>query len=276
MAINWFPGHMNKAHREIKKAYSRVNFMIELLDARCPKSSENPLIAQLRGQKPSLIVLNKSDLADPKATKAWVEHFNHLDNVHAVSLDKGQVGKIKGLLKKGRRMLPSDRSKEKAIHVMIMGIPNVGKSTLINILAGRSIAKTGNIPAVTRRQQHIRLSHDMMLVDTPGFLWHKLTPKECGYRLAISGAVKDAVVDQIDIARFAAAYLSSQYPTALRNRYRIDELPKEPMELLKQIGAKRGCRLKGGEIDMQKSSEILIREYRSGKLGPISLEWPQS
>ena len=274
MSINWFPGHMNKAHREIKKAYSRINLMIELLDARCPASSENPLIAQLRGKKPSLIVLNKADLADPKITKQWIAHFNKMDNVQAIALNKNQTGKIKGLLKSGRSMLPKDRSKERAIHVMIMGIPNVGKSTLINILAGRSIAKTGNVPAVTRRQQHIRLSHDMVLVDTPGFLWHKLSPKECGYRLAISGAVKDAVVDQVEIAQFALAYFSKQYPFALKNRYGLSDLSNEPMEMLNLIGAKRGCMLKGGTVDIQKAAEIVIREYRAGKLGAMSLERP--
>jgi len=266
---------MNKAHREIKKAYSRINLMIELVDARCPASSENPLISQLRGRKPSLIVLNKADLADPNITRQWVKHFNKMENVQAIALDKGQTGKIKGLLKKGRGMLPKDRSKERAIHVMIMGIPNVGKSTLINILAGRNIAKTGNVPAVTRRQQQIRLSHDMVLVDTPGFLWHKLSPKECGYNLAISGAVKDAVVDQVEIAVFALEYFARHYPSALKNRYGLTEIPNEPMDILTAIGKRRGCMLKGGEIDIQKAAEITIREYRAGKLGPISLEKPR-
>ena len=185
-------------------------------------------------------------------------HFNKMDNVSAISLDKSQTGKIKGLLKKGEECSQKKRSKERAIHVMIMGIPNVGKSTLINILAGRSIAKTGNIPAVTRRQQHIRLSHDMVLVDTPGFLWHKLSPKECGYRLAISGAVKDAVVDQVEIALFGLEYISKHYPTAISKRFGLIDTPSDQTELLKQIGAKRGCMLKGGEIDLQKAAEMVI------------------
>ncbi|MDP6934448.1 MAG: ribosome biogenesis GTPase YlqF, partial [Myxococcota bacterium] len=229
MTINWFPGHMHKARREIGKAMPRVSLIMEILDARIPFSSENPLVAELRGDTPCIKVLNKSDLADPQATRAWLTHFEQIPGVTAIALDARQAGRVKSLPELGRRLLPGDRSPGKPVTTMILGIPNVGKSTLINTLAGRSIAKTGNVPAVTRAQQRIKISDHFVLLDTPGFLWPKMTPQECGYRLAVTGAIRDAVIEYEDIAFFAAKYLLERYPDALAQRYDLEVIPEDEM-----------------------------------------------
>jgi ribosome biogenesis GTPase A len=274
MTINWFPGHMNKARRDIRKIMSRVHLIIEVLDARIPFSSENPLVEGLRGDKPCIKVLNKSDLADPKVTEMWIRHLKKQRGIDAISVTKNQPRQIRRLIEVGKRMLPEDRSEIKGTMAMILGIPNVGKSTLINILSNRVIAKTGNVPAVTKRQQQIRIGNNFSLLDTPGFLWPKLTPKSCGYKLAVTGAIKDAVIDYIDIATYAAGYLLENYPAAVAKRYKLKELPPGGPELMQEIARKRGCMAKGGIINLHKASEILIREYRDGKLGNLSLETP--
>jgi len=274
MAINWFPGHMHKARKEIAQIMPRVDLLIELVDARIPHSSANPLVPELRGDKPLLKILNKVDLADPEMTRVWIEHFEKEDGVKAIPMEARLPHQLKGLLGIGRKMVPKDRSAGKPITTMVLGIPNVGKSTLINGLVGRSIAKTGNVPAVTKKQQRIPIAQDFVLLDTPGFLWPKLWPDGCGYRLAITGAIKDAVIDYEDIAFFAAAYLREAYPDRLLSRYKLDELPLETERLIEAIAGKRGCIGKGGMIRLGQVSELLIREYRQGALGRISLESP--
>ena len=274
MAINWFPGHMNKARREINKVMGKVQLIIEVLDARIPFSSENPLVSGLRRDTPCIKVLNKRDLADPQITNQWLDYFRAQKQMTAIAVHKAETKKIQKLLDMGKRMLPKDRSTVKATTAMILGIPNVGKSTLINILAGRTIAKTGNVPAVTKRQQQVLLKNNIVLLDTPGFLWPKLTPKSCGYRLAITGAIKDAVIEYSDIAVFAASYFLKACPDALTSRYKLPSLPEDGSQLLVELGRRRGCIAKGGVVNIQKASEILIREYRQGLLGPISLESP--
>ena len=274
MAINWFPGHMNKARREIRKVMGKVQLIIEVLDARIPFSSENPLVSGLRRDTPCIKVLNKRDLADPRITNEWLAYFRAQKQMTAIAVHKGETKKIKKLLDIGKKMLPKDRSQIKATTAMILGIPNVGKSTLINILAGRTIAKTGNVPAVTKRQQQVLLKNNIVLLDTPGFLWPKLTPKSCGYRLAITGAIKDAVIEYPDIAGFAADYFLKACPESLKTRYKLSSLPADGEQFLLELGRRRGCMAKGGVVNVQKASEILIREYRQGLLGPISLEAP--
>jgi ribosome biogenesis GTPase A len=265
---------MNKARREIGKAMPKVSLIIEVLDARIPFSSENPLVSGLRGDKPFIKVLNKCDLADPGVTKAWINKLEERPGVRAVALHKHESKKIKALLDLGRTLLPKDRSKDKPITAMILGIPNVGKSTLINILAGRTIAKTGNEPAVTKYQQSIRIAPKFFLMDTPGFLWPRLYPEACGYRLAVTGAIKDKVISYEDIAFFAADYLLENYPNAIQSRYKLDELPDEVMPLMEAIAARRGCLAKGGVADLPKVCELFIRELRQGSMGRVSLETP--
>lgn len=274
MAINWFPGHMHKARKEIAQTMPRVDLLIELVDARIPYSSANPLVPELRGDKPLLKVLNKVDLADPEMTRIWIEHFEKEDGVKAIPLEARLPHQLKTLLAMGRKMVPKERSAGKPITTMVLGIPNVGKSTLINGLVGRNIAKTGNVPAVTKKQQRIPLAQDFVLLDTPGFLWPKLWPDGCGYRLAITGAIKDAVIDYEDIAFFAASYLSQVYPDRLLSRYKLDALPSETELIINAIAAKRGCIGKGGLVRLGQVCELLIREYRQGALGRVSLESP--
>jgi ribosome biogenesis GTPase A len=273
-ALNWFPGHMNKARREIRKAMKEVDFVIEVLDARIPFSSENPLVTELRGERPSLKILNKSDLADPEVTDAWVAHLERGAGVKAIPLHLEQVKRARGLIDLGVSALPAERNMSRPVTAMILGVPNVGKSTLINTLAGRTLARTGNVPALTRKQQRVYLNPQRILLDTPGFLWPRLHPPECGYRLAVTGAISEAVLDFVEIARFAAAFLLQDYPEALTSRYKLKALPADADAALEAIAARRGCLGRGGVVDLHKVAEILLRELRAGKLGRLSLERP--
>ena len=275
MAINWFPGHMFKAKKEIAKIMNQVDLIIEVLDARIPFSSENPMVPQLRGRTPCLKVLNKSDLADPETTKMWMEHLASQEGITAIALTQKEPAKVKQIIAMCEQMVPERNLELKPLRALILGIPNVGKSTLINTLAGRTVAKTGNEPAVTKAQQRIRLTNNIVLHDTPGFLWPKLEPEECGYRLAVTGAIKDTVVEYEDVAMFLAEYLLAAYPQMLLDRFDMDELPHSDIELLEAIGARRGCLRKGGMANLHKVSEILLHEFRAGAMGTLSLETPQ-
>ncbi len=275
MAINWFPGHMHKARKEIREVMPQIDIVIEVLDARIPFSSENPLTDALRGEKPCIKVLNKSDLADPELTKRWVTHLEKSRNVKAIPLTMEQPGQVKHLLEVCRQMLPDKMDSTRVVRALIMGIPNVGKSTIINILAGRTIAKTGNEPAVTKRQQRIKLDNGIELSDTPGFLWPKLEPESCGYRLAVTGAVKDTAIEYEDVAFFAAEFLVESYPETTMERFELESMPKNDVELMEAIGRKRGCLRPGGVANLHKVSEILLNELRSGKLGRLTLESPE-
>lgn len=274
MAINWFPGHMATAKKAIRRAMPDVDFLLEILDARIPFSSENPLVAALRGEKPSIKVLNKADLADPRVTAAWVAELERRPGVKARVIQSNHPGQARALLELGRGLLPKDRTAHRKIVVMVLGVPNVGKSTVINALAGRSIAKTGNKPAVTKVEQRIYNVGDFTLLDTPGFLWPRLYPAACGYRLAVTGAIADTAIDYRDIGMFAAEALRRDYPDALLARYNLDVLPDDATSLLEAIAARRGCVGRGGVVDVQKVCELLVREFRQGLLGRISLEDP--
>lgn len=275
MSINWFPGHMHKARKEIAEVMPQVDVIIEMIDARIPFSSENPLVPELRGDTPVIKVLNKADLADPEITALWVAHMEQEKGIRALPLTQQKPEDIKGLLTLCHAMLPERDRELRGVRAMIMGIPNVGKSTLINTLAGRIIAKTGNEAGVTKSQQRIKLDGNIILTDTPGFLWPKLSPAACGYRLAVTGAIKDTVIDYADIALFAAEYLLKAYPERLKQRYQLTDLPDTDMELLDAIAERRGCMRKGGVADLHKVSEILIHELRLGQLGPLTLETPE-
>lgn len=269
--INWFPGHMHKARKDIAAVMPQMDVIIEVIDARIPFSSENPLVPDLRGSKPLIKLLNKADLADPDVTVLWVAHIEQESGVRALPVVGTDPSQIRRLTSVCRSLVSSQR---REVRAMIMGIPNVGKSTIINTLAGREIAKTGNEAGVTKSQQKIRLRNGILLTDTPGFLWPKLNPPSCGYRLAITGALKDSAYDYTDIALFAADYLLQAYPEGLKRRYKLQELPESDLGLLEAIGAKRGCKVRGGQIDVPRAAALLITELRTGLLGPISHETP--
>jgi len=270
--LNWFPGHMNTARREIRKAMSKIDLVIEVLDARIPFSSENPLVAELRGNRPCIQILNKADLADPDITAQWLVHIDARDGVHAMVHQQGQSKLNARLLQKVRSLVPAKTSGPTM--GMILGIPNVGKSTLINALSGRTIAKTGNKPAVTRLQQRVKVGKGLVLWDTPGFLWPRLSPPDCGYRLAVTGAISDRVVESQDIVRFVIRFLVRNHPDRLLSVYKLTELPEGELEVLEAIGRRRGCLRKGGVIDLERAANVLLRDFNGGGLGRISLEVP--
>ncbi|QLE85795.1 ribosome biogenesis GTPase YlqF [Shewanella sp. Scap07] len=274
MAIQWYPGHMHKAQKEIAEVMPQVDLVIEVLDARIPYSSENPMVSSLRGDKPCIKLLNKSDLADPLVTQQWIEYLEQEQGVKAMAITTLQAGQVKKIPDLCRKFVPSRDKIEKDIRTMIMGIPNVGKSTIINTLAGRTIAKTGNEPAVTKTQQRINLRNGIVLSDTPGILWPKVDNEKSSYRLAITGAIKDTAMDYEDVAMFAAEYFLAAYPQAIAERYQLDSLPDTDIELLEAIGRKRGAMRPGGRIDLHKASELVLHEFRSGKMGLLSLETP--
>ena len=277
MQIQWFPGHMHKAAKAVREVLPTVDLLIEVLDARIPFSSQNPMIAEIMGDKPCIKLLNKSDLADPEMTRIWQNHLEGQDNIRTLATDvKGQnsLGHITDLCHK---LIPN-KGREgdyRNIHAMIIGIPNVGKSTLINSLAGRTIAKTGNEPAVTKNQQRIKLDGGIILIDTPGMLWPKIEHENYGYRLAATGAIKETATDNTDVAFAIAEYLIKAYPQRLVERYALEDSPSTELELIEAIGRLRGCLRSGGDVLLEKASNILISEYRSGILGPITLETPE-
>jgi ribosome biogenesis GTPase A len=279
MAIQWYPGHMHKARKNIKESITKIDIVIEVLDARIPYSSENPLVSQLRGTRPCIKVLNKSDLADPNITQSWIKHFEQEEGVRAISVVAEKKGATKAAINKViaqcKKMLPERNYSSKPARIMIMGIPNVGKSTIINALSGRNIARTGNEPAVTKAQQLIRLDDGVQLSDTPGILWPKIEDPDGGYRLAVTGAIKNTAIVFEDIALYAADYFLKHYPEQLIARYKLKELPEDDVALMETIARKRGGVRSGGRLDMNKASEVLLHDYRLGALGLLSLETPK-
>ena len=275
MAVHWYPGHMHKAQKEIKDVLPQVDLIIEVLDARIPYSSENPAIAKLRGDKPCIKVLSKTDLADPILTEQWQRHLELERSVKTFASTTTEPNKIKQLLALARKMLPERDASVKAINTMIVGIPNVGKSTLINILADRIIAKTGNEAAVTKNQQRINLGNGISLLDTPGILWPKVENPNSGYRLAATGAIKDTAMEYDDVGFYAADYLIKAYPELLQDRYKLKHIPSTEIEFLELAAAKRGALMAGGRVNLHKICEVLINELRAGQLGRITLETPQ-
>ena len=279
MAIQWFPGHMHKARKQMKETMPQVDIVLEVLDARIPYSSENPLVDELRGTRPCIKLLNKSDLADPAVTKAWQRYFEREKGVRAIPLVAEKKGEAKQLAQKiahiAKTMLGDRNLDIKPARVMIMGIPNVGKSTLLNSLAGKVLAKVGNEPAVTKTQQRIRLSDGVTLSDTPGILWPKVEDEDSGYRLAVSGAIRNTAIQYEDVALYAAGYFLKYHPDMLLERYKLKTLPNDDVGVLEEIGRRRGGLRSGGHIDLHKASEVLLNDYRSGALGRISLETPE-
>ncbi|WP_348680534.1 ribosome biogenesis GTPase YlqF [Marinobacter nauticus] len=275
MAIQWFPGHMNKARKKISEAMPGIDLVVEVLDARLPWSSTNPLVDELRGDKTCIKVLNKADLADPAVTRQWVTYFEQQLNTKAMPLVAEERQQVKKLIALCKQLGAARLEKKQPVRIMIMGIPNVGKSTLINALAGRYIAKTGNEPAVTKANQMIDLKNGLVLSDTPGILWPKFENEHSGYRLAASGAVKDTAMEYTEVATHALDYLLTHYPDQLSTRFKLKALPASANEALATIAAKRGCLRAGGIVDLHKASEIVLHELRAGKIGRISMETPE-
>lgn len=277
--IQWFPGHMAKAKRLVCESLKLVDVVIELLDARIPISSRNPMINEILGSKPRSIVLNKSDLADPVVTSKWQQFFK-TSNIECISVNsvKGQgVSQIPTIVKnlacKGSENAKR-RGFSKIVKCMVVGIPNIGKSSLINRLSKRKSAKTADKPGVTKGKQWIKME-GMMLLDTPGILWPKFDDPEVGMKLAVTGAIKEQVLDIEQVALYLLNVLYVKAPNKLMERYKLDKLSEDRFELLNQIGKKRGLLLGGGVVDTQKAAVLLLKEYRSGKLGAISLEEPE-
>jgi ribosome biogenesis GTPase A len=277
MTTQWYPGHMNKARRAIAEAMPSTDVLIEVLDARMPAASSNPVITELRKGKPCVKVLSKSDLADPEVTKAWMRHFEAQatsSEVRVLALTSSRASDARSRVSDACiQLAPHRTTLPKNVRAMVVGIPNVGKSTLINLLVERKVAKTGDAPAVTKGQQLVTLKSGMTVSDNPGILWPTMEG-DATLRLAFGGALPDTAMDYERVALFGAEFLLAQYPILLRAYFKIESLPPSASELLEAIGRKRGCLIRGGMVDMHKAADALVHGFRSGALGRISLEAP--
>ncbi len=292
-AIQWYPGHMTKARRELAAAIPLQDVVIEVLDARIPAASANPVVSELRGQKPCLKVLSKSDLADPEITQAWLRHFEsgRGDGMGA-GIGEGRAersgGPVLALATRTdraaetrtqvallcKRLVKRAEGSVKAVRALIVGVPNVGKSTLINTLMNRVVAKVSDKPAVTKAQQQVVLQGGMVICDSPGILWPKIEDEPSSLRLALLGSIPDTAIDYVNVAHFGARYFLDCHPDRLVSRFKLAALPADAEGLITEIGRRRGCLRSGGTVDMHRASEILVHEIRSGGLGRFSLESP--
>ncbi len=281
MNIQWFPGHMMKTQRMMEENIKLIDIVIEIVDARLPLSSRNPKIDEIVGSKPRLLLLNKCDIADSSITARWEKYFNDLGVPVMVVSSTGNK-KLGSVFDKCRSILADkiERQKEKgitnrAIKVIVVGVPNVGKSSLINKLSGRKSAITGDRPGVTRGKQWIRLGNGIELLDTPGILWPKFEDELVGKKLAFTGAIRDEIMDVEELACQLLVFLRDKYPQSLADRYKMTDISDlEPYEMLELLGRKRGFVVSGGEIDTERAAKILLDEFRGAKLGNISLETP--
>lgn len=279
--IQWFPGHMAKAKREIKEHIKQVDLVIELKDARIPYSSTNPMVDEIVGNKPRLILLNKSTLADSKVTKAWMDYYKK-KGILSLDIDSISLYNIKNIKKYCQMALHDvflNREKKgiksKQIKALIIGIPNVGKSTLINTLAKRKAVKVGDKPGVTKSQTWIKVDEDLFLLDTPGILWPKFEDQMVGLKLAMAGSIKDEILDMEYIVANSISYLSKEYPEYIKSRFNLEQLDEDPYQVMEQIGKKRGCIVKGGAIDYDRVRVIFMNELRGNKIGAMSYEKPE-
>lgn len=278
MNVQWYPGHMTKAKRQMQEDVKLIDLIIELVDARVPLSSRNPDIDEIGKNKARLILLNKADLADEAQNEAWKAYFQE-KGFYVVKVDSRNGAGMKlvqNVIQEAcKEKTERDRKrgiKNRPIRAMVAGIPNVGKSTFINTFAGKACAKTGNKPGVTKGKQWIRLNKNVELLDTPGILWPKFEDQEVGMRLAFIGSVKDDILNMEELALELISYLCEKYPGVIEERYHIPE-EGEPVEILGEIARVRGCLKKGEELDYTKATGILFEEFRSGKIGRITLEW---
>ncbi len=282
MNINWYPGHMKKTRESIEKNLSLVDVVFELIDARIPYSSQNPIIDGIVGNKPRVIILNKSDLADSNANKAWQEYYRNKDipSILFDALSGKGVDKLLSLadevtLEK-RKAYEKRGVVNRPIRAMIIGIPNVGKSTLINTLSGKKGAKTGNRPGITRTNQWIKIRGSLELLDTPGILWPKFEEEIVGLNLAFTGAIKDEILDRETLALKLIEVLINSSKDLLIKRYDIEIEGKSALQVMESIGERRGCMIRGGEIDYTKASNIILDEFRKGIIGKVTLELPEN
>jgi ribosome biogenesis GTPase A len=283
MAIQWYPGHMTSARKKAAETMEFIDVVIEVLDARLPAASHNPMIDEMRlfRQRPNLKILNKADLADPKSTQAWLNYFNAQPNTKAVALSckkPGDAKKIPGLCKK---LAPHRGTHLKPLRMMIMGIPNVGKSTLMNALLNRRAAKVGDEPAVTKSQQRFELDATMNITDTPGMMWPKIEYDSDGFMLAASHAIgRNAVIDE-DVATFLADNLLANYPALINERYKLDKMKLniaeiDGVDLLEAIAKRRAYKRPDGLWDLERTAMVFLTDYRHGSIGRVSLETPNS
>jgi len=276
MAIQWFPGHMHLTRKAIGERIKEIDVVIELLDARLPGSSANPMLAEITKGKPALKVLNKQDLADPARTAAWLEHFNAQPGMRALPLDASMSTPSRALVAACHALAPKRGGMTKPMRVLICGIPNVGKSTLINTLKGKRAAKTGDEAGVTKLEQRITIADDFYLYDTPGILWPRIIVAKSGYNLAASGAVGRNAFEDEEVALELLDYLRQHYAAALEARYKIQNAATlSDEQLLEAVGRKRGALLGGGKVNLNHAAEIVIHDFRSCALGRITLETPE-
>ncbi len=280
MNIQWYPGHMTKARRMMQEDIKLIDLIIELVDARIPLSSRNPDIDELGKNKARLILLNKSDLADPLANEKWVTYFEKLGYTVVQINSKSGAG-IKSISQKVqeacKEKIERDRRrgiKNRPIRAMVAGIPNVGKSTFINAYAGKNCAKTGNKPGVTKGKQWIRMGKGLELLDTPGILWPKFEDQNVGLRLAMIGSINENILNVEELSLTAIDFLRTQYPGLIEKQYEISEEAEKPLEILDRIADRRKCLAKGGEYDYAKAAAMFMDDFRNGRLGRFSLERP--
>lgn len=272
--LHWYPGHMNRATRELEALMPSQDVVIEVLDARLPASSANPLVTELRRKKPCIKVLTKSDLADPQVTQAWLAYFQRDSSVTAFASTTEKPQETKKRIRELSQGMAAPRGKDAAVRGLIVGVPNVGKSTLVNLLHHKNVAAVGDKPGVTKEQQRIVLESGMVLTDSPGITWRKFEDQAGAMRLAFAGSLPDTTIEYVTLALFGGAFLLERYPKLLTTRYKLAELPATADALLETIGRKRGKLKGGGAIDIEKAAEILVHEFRKGTIGRISLEAP--
>ncbi len=281
MQLQWYPGHMTKAKRQMQEDIKLIDVVIELLDARIPMSSRNPDIDELGRNKSRLILMNKSDLSDERKNREWAEYFRE-KGYFTVSLDARKKTGMKGVtevvMEACREKIERDRKrgiKNRPVRAMVVGIPNVGKSTFINSYAGKACTKTGNRPGVTKGKQWIRLNRNIELLDTPGILWPRFEDQKVAQNLALTGAVRDEILQVNELALLLIQFLLEEYPGVLAQRYETEEEAVPAAELLARIAEKRGCISKGNELDYDRAAALLLDDFRGGRLGRISLERPE-
>ena len=275
MAIQWFPGHMHLTKKAIEERVKAIDVVIELLDARLPGSSANPMLTELTGHKPALKVLNKQDLADPVQTADWLAHYSARPGTRALALDASMATPARALVQACHELAPNRGGMAKPMRVLICGIPNVGKSTLINTLTARRAAKTGDEAGITKLEQRITLADDFYLYDTPGVLWPRIIVAKSGYNLAASGAIGRNAFNEEEVALELLDYLKTHYPQALASRYKLTQVEALTDEdLLAAIGRQRGALQSGQRVNLQKAAEIVIYDFRAAALGRTTLETP--
>jgi len=273
--VQWFPGHMAKTKRLILENLKRVDVVIEVLDARAPLSSRNPLLRELTSSKPRLAVLNKDDLADPAATALWAKQFREEGRTLPVRVSASTRKGIESIPRSCRELCRGAKwLSRRPVRALITGIPNAGKSTLINALSGRKRTAAGATPGLTRDLRRIPINPGFELFDTPGLLWHKFEDPLTGLILASLGAIKETILPDEEVTGEFLYYMSRAYPDVLRQRYKLEELPVNAHDLVEAVGRKRGCLISGGKVDWPRTSQMVLKELREGKFGPVSLEWP--